>query len=35
VAIGKGGLLTPWLAAWAPNVIFVGAALYLFLTVKT
>ena len=35
VAIGKGGLLDPVLAGWAPNVIVVGTAAYLFLTVKT
>jgi LPS export ABC transporter permease LptG/LPS export ABC transporter permease LptF len=35
VALGRGGLLVPWLAAWAPNIIVLGAALYLFLTVKT
>ena len=35
VALGKGGLLTPWLAGWAPNIIVLGSALYLFLTVRT
>jgi LPS export ABC transporter permease LptG len=35
VALGKGGLLTPILAGWAPNVIVLGTACYLFLTVKT
>jgi LPS export ABC transporter permease LptG len=35
IAIGKGGLLAPWLAAWAPNIIFLGGASYLFLTVRT
>ena len=35
VALGKGGLLTPVLAGWAPNVIVLGTACYLFLTVKT
>jgi LPS export ABC transporter permease LptG/LPS export ABC transporter permease LptF len=35
VALGKGGLLTPVLAGWAPNIIVVGTAAYLFLTVKT
>lgn len=35
VAIGKGGLLDPVLAGWAPNVIVLGTACYLFLTVKT
>ncbi len=35
VAIGKGGLLTPVLAGWAPNIIVLGTACYLFLTVKT
>jgi LPS export ABC transporter permease LptG len=35
VAIGKGGLLDPMLAGWAPNIIVLGTACYLFLTVKT
>jgi LPS export ABC transporter permease LptG/LPS export ABC transporter permease LptF len=35
VAIGKGGLLDPVLAGWAPNIIVLGTACYLFLTVKT
>jgi LPS export ABC transporter permease LptG len=35
VALGKSGLLTPVLAAWTPNVIVLGAAAYVFLTVKT
>ena len=35
VALGKGGLLTPLLAGWAPNIIVLGTASYLFLTVKT
>jgi lipopolysaccharide export LptBFGC system permease protein LptF len=35
VAIGKGGLLQPVLAGWAPNIIVLGTACYLFLTVKT
>ena len=35
VALGKSGLLTPVLAAWTPNVIVLGAASYLFLTVRT
>ncbi len=35
VALGKSGLLAPMLAAWAPNIIVLGAAAYLFLTVKT
>ena len=35
VALGKGGLLAPWLAGWAPNIIVLGSALYLFLTVRT
>ena len=34
-AIGSAGLLTPLLAAWAPNVIFGGSALYLLLAVRT
>jgi LPS export ABC transporter permease LptF len=34
-ALGSGGLLPPLLAAWAPNILFGAAALYLILTVRT
>ena len=34
-ALGIGGLLTPGLAAWAPNILFGAAAVYLILTVRT
>jgi LPS export ABC transporter permease LptG len=34
-AIGSAGLLTPLLAAWAPNVLFGGSAVYLLLAVRT
>lgn len=34
-AIGTAGLIAPVLAAWAPNLIFATAALYLLLTVRT
>ena len=34
-AIGAGGLLSPMLAAWAPNILFGAAALYGMLTVRT
>ena len=34
-AIGSAGLLTPLLAAWTPNVIFGGSAVYLLLAVRT
>ena len=34
-ALGKSGLLTPWLAAWSPNMIVLGASSFLLLTVKT
>jgi len=34
-AIGSAGLLSPILAAWAPNVLFGGSAVYLLLTVPT
>ena len=34
-AIGSAGLLSPLLAAWAPNVLFGGSAIYLLLTVPT
>ena len=35
VAIGKAGLLTPILAGWAPNILVVGLAAYLFLRART
>jgi len=34
-ALGKGGLLSPMLAAWAPNIICAAAAGYMLLTVRT
>lgn len=34
-AIGSAGLLAPILAAWAPNVLFGGSAVYLLLAVRT
>jgi LPS export ABC transporter permease LptG/LPS export ABC transporter permease LptF len=34
-AMGGAGLLSPPLAAWAPNVLFMSAASYLLLTVRT
>jgi len=34
-AFGAGGLLGPVLAAWAPNILFSGGAVYLLLTVRT
>jgi LPS export ABC transporter permease LptG len=34
-AIGSAGMLTPVLAAWAPNVLFLTVATYLMLTVRT
>ena len=34
-ALGSGGLLTPALAAWAPNLLFGAGAAYLLLTVRT
>jgi lipopolysaccharide export LptBFGC system permease protein LptF len=34
-AIGGAGMLTPALAAWAPNVMFLCIASYLMLTVRT
>ncbi len=34
-AIGSAGLMAPTLAAWAPNIIFGCAAMYLLLTVRT
>jgi LPS export ABC transporter permease LptG len=35
VAVGKGGLLSPVLAGWAPNILGVAVASYLFLTART
>jgi LPS export ABC transporter permease LptG/LPS export ABC transporter permease LptF len=34
-AMGGAGLLSPVLAAWAPNIIFTAGATYMILTVKT
>jgi len=34
-ALGKGGALPPLLAAWAPNLLFGAAAVYMALTVRT
>jgi LPS export ABC transporter permease LptG/LPS export ABC transporter permease LptF len=34
-ALGEGGVTTPVLAAWAPNILFGAAALYMVLTVRT
>jgi len=34
-AIGRADLLPPVLAAWAANLLFVSAATYLTLTVRT
>jgi lipopolysaccharide export LptBFGC system permease protein LptF len=34
-AFGSGGLLSPLLAAWAPNMLFGAGASYLLLTVRT
>ena len=34
-AIGSAGILAPVLAAWAPNVIFGGSAVYLLLAART
>src|SRR5438034_10504513 len=34
-AMGAGGLIAPILAAWAPNILFGAAAVYLILTVRT
>jgi LPS export ABC transporter permease LptG/LPS export ABC transporter permease LptF len=35
VAIGQAGLLSPWLAAWAANLLFLAVAVYAVLTVRT
>jgi LPS export ABC transporter permease LptG/LPS export ABC transporter permease LptF len=34
-AIGGAGMLTPVLAAWAPNILFLGLATYLLVSVRT
>lgn len=34
-AMGAGGVMTPALAAWAPNLLFGAGAMYLLLTVRT
>jgi lipopolysaccharide export LptBFGC system permease protein LptF len=34
-AVGAGGLISPMLAAWAPNILFSAAAAYLILTART
>jgi lipopolysaccharide export LptBFGC system permease protein LptF len=34
-AMGAYGLLAPILAAWAPNILFGGTGLVLFLTIRT
>jgi len=34
-AMGTGGLVTPLISAWAPNMLFGAAAVYLLLTVRT
>jgi LPS export ABC transporter permease LptG len=34
-AIGAGGAIAPLLAAWAPNLLFGAAAVYMLLTVRT
>ena len=34
-AIGSGGAISPLLAAWAPNILFGAAAVFMILTVRT
>jgi len=34
-ALGKNALLAPVLAAWAPNLLFTAAGLYLMFTLDT
>jgi lipopolysaccharide export system permease protein len=34
-ALGAGGWISPMLGAWAPNILFGAAALYMLLTVRT
>ena len=35
VAVGQAGLLAPWFAAWAANLLFMALAVYAVLTVRT
>jgi lipopolysaccharide export LptBFGC system permease protein LptF len=35
IAVGSAGALSPFLAAWSPNIIFSGAAALLFLNTRT
>jgi LPS export ABC transporter permease LptG/LPS export ABC transporter permease LptF len=35
VAVGKGGLISPFLAGWAPNIMVASLASYLLLTART
>ena len=35
IAVGSAGMLPPFLAAWSANVIFAGAAAFLFLNTRT
>jgi lipopolysaccharide export LptBFGC system permease protein LptF len=35
VAIGQAGLLSPWFAAWAANLLFMALAVYAILSVRT
>jgi lipopolysaccharide export LptBFGC system permease protein LptF len=34
-ALGAGGVISPMLAAWAPNILFGAVAVYMVLTVRT
>ena len=34
-ALGEGGVIAPLLAAWAPNILFGAAAVFMLLTVRT
>jgi lipopolysaccharide export LptBFGC system permease protein LptF len=34
-ALGEEGAISPWAAAWVPNVLFFGAALLLLAKVRT
>jgi len=34
-AVGASGVVSPLLAAWAPNILFACTAAYLLLTVRT
>jgi lipopolysaccharide export LptBFGC system permease protein LptF len=34
-AMGEAGAISPWSAAWIPNILFAGAALVMLARVRT